>query len=309
MRRLAVFLFALALPLTGAVTLTRIGDTVHIEIDGKPFSDFYFGPAAPKPYLHPLRSASGKIVTRRFPMENIEGETTTDQHQRSVWLGYSSVGGFEFWKNEFSYKDPMAGKVITLRVDELKSGPTAGSLHGLFRWLSPVGEPMLEESRDMTFREAGSLRMVDVDITLKALEDTKLGDSKDGAFSVRLAEPLIEKNGGVITNSAGGRGMKETWGKQANWVDYSGELQGEKVGVALFDHPASFHHPARWHVRDYGLLAVNPFGSKAFEAALPDSTFTLAKGKSLHLRYRIVVHPALPPAEIEKLYQDFSARP
>ena len=27
----------------------------------------------------------------------------------------------------------------------------------------------------------------------------------------------------------------------------------------------SFHHPSRWHVRDYGLLAINPFGSNSFD--------------------------------------------
>ena len=47
--------------------LTRTADRIHIEIDGQPFSDFYFGPDAPKPYLYPLRSASEKIVTRRLP--------------------------------------------------------------------------------------------------------------------------------------------------------------------------------------------------------------------------------------------------
>ena len=62
--------------------------------------------------------------------------------------------------------------------------------------------------------------------------------------------------------------MKETWGKPAEWVDYSGVLDGEKLGVALFDSPESFHHPARWHVRDYGLLAINPFGSSAFDPKL-----------------------------------------
>ena len=161
----------------------------------------------------------------------------------------------------------------------------------------------------MVFRGAGALRIVDVDIDLRALVDTKFGDSKDGAFCIRLAEPLIEKNGGVIRNSAGGRGMKETWGKQADWVDYSGELQGEKVGIAMFDHPTSFHRfhdPARWHVRDYGLLGLNPFGSSAFDKDLPDSTFTLAKGKALRLRYRFVIHPEMSRGEIEKLYAEFA---
>jgi hypothetical protein len=66
-------------------------------------------------------------------------------------------------------------------------------------------------------------------------------------------------------------------------VDYRGNW-GEKVGVAVFDHPASFHHAPQWHVRDYGLLAANPFGRKAFDAELPEASFVLAKGKSIRLR-------------------------
>jgi len=309
MRRLLFFYLVALAPLFAGVTLTRTGDTVHVEIDGKPFTDLFFGPDAPKPYLHPLRSASGKIVTRRFPMEKVEGETTSDVHHRGVWLAYELVNGFDFWQNEASENNKLAGKVVTVRVDSLKSGDKEGSLRGVFRWLSPANEAMLEETRGMTFRGDARLRMVDVDIVLRALVDTKFGDTKDGAFCVRLAEPLIERNGGVITNSAGGRGMKEAWGKPADWVDYSGELQGEKLGVTMFEHPSSFRHPSLWHVRDYGLLAVNPFGSKGFDKDAPDATFTLKRGESLHLRYRVVVHPAMSAAEIAALYADFAKQP
>ena len=151
--------------------------------------------------------------------------------------------------------------------------------------------------------------MVDVDITLKARVDTIFGDSKDGAFSVRLAEPLTEKNSGTIVNSEGGRKMEQTWGKQASWVDYSGELNGEKLGVALFEHPESFHHPSRWHVRDYGLLAINPFGSNGFDNQAPIARYVLPAGKSVRMRYRIVIHPAMDAAQIGKLYLQFVSEP
>ena len=44
-----------------------------VEINGQPFTEFHKGEEVGKPYLAPLRSASGKIVTRRYPMEKIEG--------------------------------------------------------------------------------------------------------------------------------------------------------------------------------------------------------------------------------------------
>ncbi len=291
--------------LQAQVTLTTGENRVDVSIDSKPFTTLFYGPDAPKPYLHPLRSASGKVVTRGFPMEKLPGESTSDQHHRGVWLGFKQVNGFNFWENEFSYHDPNAGKVVTKSVGDLHDGPT-GSLHGIFTWLAPDGQPLLEEDRVMTFHARRDLRFIDFAIALTALTDVTFGDAKDGAFSVRLAEPLIEKNSGTLRNSEGGVKMAGTWGKLANWVDYSGELDGEKLGIALFDHPSSFQHPARWHVRDYGLLAVNPFGSQAFDQAIPSAPVSLPKAQTIRLRYRIVVHPALDTAAIEKLYEEFA---
>jgi hypothetical protein len=291
------------------MAVSRVDGHIHVEVASKPFTDFYYGPDAPKPYLHPLRCASGKIVTRSFPMENLPGESTTDQHHRGVWLAYRDVNGYDFWQNEFSYNNKNAGKVVTRTIDNLKSGKNSGSFHGTFAWLAPSGEALLEESRTMIFRGDAKLRMIDADIDLKALVDVTFGDSKDGAFSVRLAEPLTEKNSGVILNSEGGRKMDQTWGKPASWVDYSGELNGEKVGVVLFEHPSSFHHPSRWHVRDYGLLAINPFGSNAFDKNAPVSKFALPKGESIRLRYRIVVHPEMSAAQLAHLYREYAMEP
>ena len=301
-RRVIPCIFALC-SLRAQVVVTKVDGHLHVEVGQKPFTDFYYGPDAPKPYLHPLRSASGKIVTRGFPMETIPGESTTDQHHRGVWFAYKDVNGYDFWQNEFSYQNKNAGKVVARSVDMIENG-----IRGTFAWLAPSGEAMLEESRSMIFSGDAKLRVVDVEIELKALVDTTFGDSKDGAFSIRLAEPLTEKNSGVIVNSEGGRGMDQTWGKPASWVDYSGELSGEKIGVALLEHPTSFHHPSRWHVRDYGLLAINPFGSNAFDKQAAVSKFSLGAGKSIRLRYRIVVHSEMGAKGIEGMYREFAAR-
>ena len=79
------------------VKITEGADAVRVEIDGQPFTDFVLrGGDAMKPYLYPLRSATGKIVTRRFPMETLEGEPTDHPHQRGLWFGHEKVNGFDF---------------------------------------------------------------------------------------------------------------------------------------------------------------------------------------------------------------------
>src|ERR1700721_3110856 len=150
LRRVLLGVFALC-SLHADVGATKVDAQINNEVVGKPFTDFYYGPDAPKPYLHPLRSASGKIVSRSFPMENIPGESTTDQHHRGVWLAYRDVNGYDFWQNEFSYQNKNAGKVVTRSIDSVTSGKDSGSIHATCAWLSPSGEAMLEESRTMTF--------------------------------------------------------------------------------------------------------------------------------------------------------------
>jgi len=110
-----------------------------------------------------------------------------------------------------------------------------------------------------------------------------------------------------IVNSAGVRD-EETWGKRADWCDYYGPIGGKTFGIAIFDNPANPRHPTSWHVRDYGLLAVNPFGAQAFDKSLPVQNSVLDAGRSLHLQYRVVIHAPLSQSQIEALYQKFAGR-
>ena len=282
-----------------AIKLTKDADRVRVEIGGAPFGELYFGPDSPKPYFAPLRSASGKIVTRQWPMVKDLGETKDHQHHRGLWLGYIDVNGFNFWENEFSYHRANAGKMVATKVDV-----HGGSVHLLIDWLDPSGVKVLTEDRTMTFSADGALRIVDFDATLTAAgKPAVFGDDKDGALGIRMADKLTEKTGtGVITNSAGARTMKEAWGKPADWLDYSGTLDDEPLGIAIFDHPKSFHHPARWHARDYGLVSANPFADRAYDPSQPARNYKLEAGASVHLRYRVVVHGKLDAAGIQKLY-------
>jgi hypothetical protein len=90
-------------------------------------------------------------------------------------------------------------------------------------------------------------------------------------------------------------------------VDYSGAINGEKLGVAIFDSPANPRFPTYWHSRDYGLFALNPFGQKAFDPQAEESHWTLAAGQSLKFRWRVVIHPGdTASAHIAEMYQEFA---
>ncbi|MBI4877602.1 MAG: PmoA family protein, partial [Acidobacteria bacterium] len=170
------------------------------------------------------------------------------------------------------------------------------------------GKALLTESRDMTFYPGPKLRIIDFHITLAAVQDVTLGDTKEGAFAIRLAENFTERKGGKIVNAEGLTGMVNTWGKRSDWVDYTGEVDGERLGVAMFDHPANPRHPAYWHVRDYGLFALNPFGRQAFDPNLEESQWKLPAGGKIEFRWRVVIHPGdALTGRVADLYREYAA--
>src|SRR5438034_11266677 len=72
--RLSIMLF-LTLPLCAQVKFTQGKDRISVEIDGKPYTDFFLAADGNKPYVYPLRTAAGVIVTRHVPMQQFPDET------------------------------------------------------------------------------------------------------------------------------------------------------------------------------------------------------------------------------------------
>ena len=280
------------LPSLAAVKITPGEGKVAVEIDGKPFTDFYIsGADVTKPYLHPLRAASGTYVTRMWPMENVGNEPTDHKHQRGLWFAHAMVNDLDFWNNEASYTTPKRGKITLAKLGAIHNGDR-GSLAATFDWTDLKGIKLLAESRTMIFYSDPTLRTIDFDITLTAITKMTFHDEKDGVFGLRIHPNLQkEKHSNKIVNAEGLETEKQAWGKPSNWVDYYGEVGGEKLGIAIFDHPQNPRHPVRWHVRGYGLFAANPFGLAAFTGdKSQDGAMTLEPGQSLRFRYRVVIH-------------------
>ena len=313
--RIALWIAVLAaLPAVGQVQITPGPEKIAVRIDGKPFTEFFVaGADVTKPYLHPLRAASGTYVTRMWPMENVPEEANDQkdhQHQRGVWFAHDSVNGLDFWNNEASYTTPNRGKIV-LRKAGTASGPESGSIVATFEWQDLEGAPLLREDRVMTFYRDPALRTIDFDISLTAIQKLTFGDSKESTFGIRIRPVLQEDKGaGHILNADGLASEKEAWGKPSNWCDYSGDVHGEKLGIAVFDNPQNPRHPVRWHVRAYGLFAANAFGLSVFtNDKSQNGSVTVAPGQSLRYRYRVIVHPGdAKTADVAGLWAKYAGK-
>lgn len=325
MQKLLVLAILAILPLSAQVKITQQNNRIAVDIDGKPYTTFFYGPDVAKPYLYPLRAPSGVAVTRSFPMDKVAGESTDHPHQRSMWFAHSSVNGLDYWNNEFSYEETnpkMKGKmghIFVTKIDKIQSGAKQGEIDETSEWKQPDGVVVLNEDRKMIFHSGGPDRVIDFDFVLTAKTDVKFGDAKDGVFGIRVASGLEEpqrnspaepKRTGVMTDAEGRKTEAEIWGKRSEWVDYSGTVDGQQVGIAIFDTPGNAGFPTYWHARGYGLFANNIFARHEFtKGTEPDGSVTLKPGEQLHFRYRVVIHPGdATSAHIADLYKEYATQ-
>ena len=279
---------------------------VAITIDDRLFTRYCYGDA-PKPYCYPVIGPTGAPVTRAYPMANVPGEPRDHPHQRSFWFTFGEVNGIDFWA-----EGPGKGKQVHRDLEATAEGPVLGLVRALNDWVGPEGKKVCEDVRELRVHRVPSSRLFDFDITLRATEGpVEFGDTKEGMLGFRMATSMQVAGGqGHIVNAAGQRDG-DTWGKAADWCDYTGPVNGETVGIAVFDHSRNLRHPTYWHVRDYGLFAANPFGLKDF---IKDQTgagrYTIPKGETLTLRYRVFIHRGTAEeAKVAERYGEYADPP
>jgi Methane oxygenase PmoA len=299
-----------------SVKLERSAGKIEVIIDGRPFTTYYFSSATAKPYLMPLRTASGAIVTRGFPVVNdvSAGDpkgSSFEPHQRPLYFGHGDFDGLDFWQEpvfDKYYTDhghQAYGHMVLKTVQQVDST----KIRTRFTLNSPANRVIGEETQSFVFGGDAQTRTIDCEFVLYATNGPlDIGDTKEGTFAIRLAPELSASHAHML-NSNGAAGEKAIWGKPANWVSYSGNIDGKLVTVTVFDSPKSFRHPTTWHARAYGLFAANPFGVREFTGdPNKDGSWTLPEGKSLTFSYRVVIRDGEFPAskinEAYRLYAD-----
>lgn len=310
---LVLFILFLSLPVVAQVHFDRKADRIDIQVNGKPFSTLHFGKQVGKPYLHPLMTPSGKAVTRGFPDDPLAGDPTDRPHLRGIIVGAeklstASGGVQDFWENDPDayYAARIKGNIVIQEATPT-DGADRGTLSMVSHWISKQGKLWLIERRKMTFyTKPADSRMLDIDLEFEAPnEDVTFVDDKDVLFGLRLGLPFDTHYEGRLVNAIGGINEDGARGQRSPWVDWVGDLKGEKIGVAVFDHPSNPNYPNRWHIRDFGQINVGPVGGRVFQeykssdakVYRSDWSITVKRGEKINLRYRVLIHPAEgPPA-------------
>ncbi|MFC9388899.1 oxidoreductase [Streptomyces venezuelae] len=245
---------------------------------------------APKPYLHPVRTLAGDVVTAYRPHDH--------RWHKGVQFTASWVSGQNFWGGGTylrgqGYVDlPNLGTMRSLSL-AAETSPGRAVVTEHLAWHTRAGEHWIDERRTLTARdvEADSWTL-EISASLTNVLGTALMFGSPGTQGRELAGysglfwrgPRDFTGGGVI-----GPGM----GEQGDWLAFVGTHdEVDRSSTLLFlDDPDT---PGHWFVRSEPFPAVNP--SLAFDKELP-----LAPGDTLSRRYRIVVADgAWTPARLSR---------
>ncbi len=255
-----------------------------------------------RPNCYPVYGPNGLEIT--------EYAVTDHPHHKSMYVALGEVNGEDNWSEQEGHAYTQCQS-----VEVLAEGPVFAQILAINDWLDSNKNKLMEEWTVITvYNMPESGRVIDWDITFVASEKgIHIGDTKEsGTLSVRMLTELHEKGGtGLITNAHGAITEAENWGKPSPWVDYSGELEGQKVGLAIFDSPHNLRHPTTWHVRAYGLFTANCWGYSYFtgdESRRGD--YVMPEGDILNFIYRVYIHAGdVEEAKVREKYLDFSFPP
>lgn len=291
---IALGILGTCLPLLAQPNLSasKIGSRIDVTIDGKFFTSYRFPSDEKYPFFFPVNGPSGASVTS---MRN--GEYP---HHSSLFFGCDKLNGGNYWQEGLERGQILSqGAVLAVAAGkEIIITDTCD-------WKRPgAPQPIRDTRRIAISAPSETLRQIDFDITLEALDDVEIGKTNHSLFSARMDPDLTPVFGGKMVNAEGQNGEKGTFGKRSPWLACFGPRGGKTVeGLAMLQHPQNPGFPSRWFTRDYGFLSPTPM----FWPADEKST-RLAKGEKLRLRYRVIVFSGTAEsAGVTKYFSEFAA--
>jgi len=234
-----------------------------------------------RPYLHPVRDASGRVVLT-------EDKPADHPWQHGIFTGFHRVNGFNYWKED-------EGKQRFVRLLDLQEAADHVSWRALVELVAPNGSVVLEEEDAITIHapESSDVYLIDFELLLRAKEkDVNFGKFFVGGLSVRM--PWDKANPRQTHLNSNGLRGRECEQQRAAWCNVERPFGSETFGIAVFDHPTNPDHPCGWRADEQGLINPN--------VSAPGD-WTLAAKQTQRFRYRLLIYRG--SATREQLAQRF----
>lgn len=302
---------------------------VEVYVDGKLFTAYIYPDNMEKQSLYPIVSASGKIITRGYPMNPRPFERTDHPHHVGLWFNFGDVNGLDFWNNSFAIKAADKPKYGTVKFKKIVSeNPKKGELVTASEWVDVNNKVLLNEETTFSFSGSGNLRTIERASKITAAQPVTFTENKEGLIGLRLdrafeepatkPEKFLDANGietevpamnnegvnGVYRNAEGVSGGA-VWSKRSPWVALRADKQGEIITIVILDNPKNPNYPAWSHARGYGLFATNNLGGRAFDKNATPVKLELKPGETVVFKHKIVIGGDLTDAQINEIAKSF----
>ena len=293
------------------------------------FTSYIYPDDIEKQVLYPITTASGKEITRGYPINPRPFERTDHPHHVGLWLNFGDVNGLDFWNNSFAIKPEDKHKFGSIKFKEImETNPQTGTLITASDWVDSDNEALLNEKTTFVFSEEGVVRTIDRTSELTAQKEVTFTENKEGLLGLRVdrsfeepatkpgrffdAEgnvtevPVLNNEGvnGVYRNAEGITGG-DVWAKRSPWVALRAEKDNEIITIVMMDHPDNPNYPAWSHARGYGLFASNNFAGRAVDENAEPVLLTLKPGEKLKIRYKVIIGGDLTNEQISTIQSNF----
>jgi type 1 glutamine amidotransferase len=258
--------------------------------DGKTVWQLNFDKKKGKTYFHPLALADGTELTWNSPPDHL--------WHHGLWFSWEHINGLNYWEEDRT-TGLAQGRNELVDVKITTNNDYSALIEMTISYHPPDKPALLTEKRALEVSAPDKRGRYGIDwrSTFTAsdqdvvLDRTPIPGEPEGkawggyaGLSVRIAKDI--SNWQVIDSE--GRKGDEAHGKNARWMDFAGQTPDGKIaGITIFDHPENLRHPSPWYV---SMDAKIPFGYFS-PAVLFNEPCTLKAGRSLELRYRILIHP------------------
>lgn len=250
---------------------------------------------SPRPYLHPLRTPAGNLVSLYRPHDHV-------WHKGIAW-SLPHLGHDNFWGGPTFVKDRSAGggggyvqldndgsmDTVAVGTAETGAGDVARFGHRL-DWHTQAGAHVVTENRELSFRLAGDAWVLTFATAMTNVSGERImigspttaGRDNAGYGGLFWRGPRAFTGGDIV--SADRVGDDSQRGTTGEWMAFSGkhdEIDASST-VLFVDDRENPRHPPQWFARSEQFAALCP--APFFSEELP-----FEAGATLTFRYAVVI--------------------
>ncbi|KRD44026.1 hypothetical protein ASE38_07560 [Cellulomonas sp. Root930] len=282
--------------MTRLSALHGVGRAVDVVADGITLAQYVYVPTdvqleSPRPYLHPVRTRGGDLVTAFRPHDHV-------WHKGIAW-SLPVVGEHNFWGGP-TYVHGQGyvqlendGSMDHVALTSLAVGADRVDLAHTLAWHTQAGAHVIDETRSLGFVvpagrddawvltfETTMTNVSSADLTIGS--PTTRGRENAGYGGLFWRGPRSFTGGTLLApDFSGGEEVRGTRGPWMGFVGRHDETGGAST-VVMVDSADNPSHPPQWFARTehFGCLNPAPF----FSTEVP-----FAPGDTLRFRYAVVI--------------------